>query len=76
MEGELQRLERKKQRDMGGASKGFTAGRRDAEMDQLAKQVDKVQQKEHGSLYLELNHFVFSHSIVGCNTVCACMHTL
>lgn len=59
MEGELQRLERKKQRDMGGASKGFTAGRRDAEMDQLAKQVDKVQQKEHGLLFRVKSFCVF-----------------
>lgn len=42
LEGELQRLERKKQRDMGGASKGLTAGRRDTEVDQLAKQLEKV----------------------------------
>ena len=42
LEGELQRLERKKQRDLGGASKGLTAGRRDTEVDQLAKQLEKV----------------------------------
>ncbi|XP_019857159.1 PREDICTED: uncharacterized protein LOC105314219 isoform X1 [Amphimedon queenslandica] len=49
LEGELQRLERKKQRDMGGASKGLTAGRRDTEVDQLAKQLEKAQKELEAS---------------------------
>lgn len=42
MEGDLQRLQRKMDRDVGAANKGATAGRRDAEMDQIVKQLEKV----------------------------------